>query len=185
MAKSKLRSPVGMAVIASVGGPDPADAPRASHDEIRAIPASDRQHQFECGHVGPKRYDLDLFGQVMKNSGETPRKCGKCLEDHLRRDVARCAVCGLVIFPGEGVAVYAPDSDFPSAWVTEVDGGVIGCLRMSCCPSGGFFAGHWTTEGFLPLMPEDSAIGTFSLPPGFFPPPRPPWYRRWFPWLFS
>jgi hypothetical protein len=54
--------------------------------------------------------------------------------------------------PGDGVALYGKGSTGIHESATILDDGVsaVGCLRWDCCPSGGFFAGSWTEEGFKP-----------------------------------
>jgi len=149
--KDGIRSPEGMVVIASTRE-EPKEPPRAAHDEIRAIAASAKQRKFPCGHRGPKLFDLDLFGEVLQSNGKSPDKCGDCFAAGVRRSVCRCSLCGRAIWPGEGVALYGPSNQFKTEWNTEVASGSIGCLRMDCCPSGGFFAGHWTGQGFKPAF---------------------------------
>jgi hypothetical protein len=40
-------------------------------------------------------------------------------------------------------------------------GSYLGCMRMNCCPSGGFFSGHWLGHnrgGFRSMYDGDSAV---------------------------
>jgi len=198
-----VRSPDGLKVIASAGGPEePAEALEAKHDEIRPVAASGEMKDFGCGHRGPKLYDLDLYGQVMRHNGKVPDKCGECLTAELRAASCRCALCGLIIMPGDPVALYGPSSEFKRERVTRVRSGVLGCLRWDCCPSGAFFAGHWTGKGLRPAFPDgvtvveqvfasgqaaggeiDGLSGSGGLietplPPGLARSFRPRWYRR-------
>jgi hypothetical protein len=140
-----------MTIVAS-SREEPKEVLEARHDEIRSIAASDDLKDFVCGHRGPRFYDMDLYGQVLHNNGTSPEKCGQCCVKWFQTGTCRCARCGLIIFPGDPVALYGPSADFKPERVTEVPSGVIGCLRWDCCPSGGFFAGHWTGKDFCPAF---------------------------------
>jgi len=80
--------------------------------------------------------------------------CPDCLTAELRQVTIRCALCGFAIFPGEPVALYGgPKSSFRgTAGTAEHDGQYVGCLRCDCCPSGGFFAGHWDGQRVVPAF---------------------------------
>jgi len=200
--KSNVRSPEGMKVVASAGGEPSEEFQEAAHDEIRPVVASEELKDFACGHRGPKLYHLDLYGQVLHSNGTSPDTCGQCCAERFRADSCRCALCGLIIFPGDPVALYAPSPDFKRARVTEVKSGVLGCMRWDCCPCGGYFAGHWTGKGFRPAFSDGATaveqclakgevvVGDLSQTPGSggiietpLPPDlvrsfRPRWYRR-------
>jgi len=200
--KSDVRSPEGMKVVASAGSGESSDEfQEAIHDEIRPVAASEELKDFACGHRGPKLYHLDLYGSVMRSNGVSPDKCGQCCAEMFRSTSCRCALCGLVIFPGDPVALYGPSRQFQPERVTEVRSGVIGCLRWDCCPSGGFFAGHWTGKGFRSAfsggqtaveqcfakgevvvgdtgqVPESGGTIEKPLPRDPFRPFRPTWYQ--------
>ncbi len=114
---------------------------------VRAL--SDQVVRYGCGHDGPADFIGIFFGQEMRPTGaalKNREKCPDCVIAPLRERVIHCALCGLAILPGEPVALYAgPKSAFRKepGWVVKHDGQAVGCLRWDCCPSGGFFAGHW------------------------------------------
>lgn len=203
--KDDVSSPDGMKVVASVGGESRGEEEglnEALHDEIRALPASDEMKDFACGHRGISLYHMDLYGQVLHSNGKSPEKCGQCAAEWFRSISRRCALCGLVIMPGDAVALYCPSRKFKRERVTEVKSGVLGCMRWDCCPSGGFFAGHWTGQGFRPAFPDgqtvvervfatgETVVGDLSepaegdvviekpLPPDLVRAFRRPWYKR-------
>ncbi len=203
--KDDVVSPQGMKCVASVGGesqPDPDILSEALHDEVRTIPASEEMHDFPCGPRGPKLYHLDVYGKVVHNNGNVPDKCGQCCVEWFRSITCRCALCGLVILPGDAVALYRPSRKFKKERVTEVKSGVLGCMRWDCCESGAFFAGHWTGEGFksafgdgmtavekcfatgqvvvsdMSEMSDAAAEIEKPLAREFALSTRPPWYRR-------
>jgi len=117
-------------------------------DRFEIIPKGDKKVAYRCGHEGPKQYVGHFYGEEMEPSPEilkTREKCPDCQMTEMRPLIIRCAQCGLPIFPGAPVALYAgPAAAFTKAWSTMHEGQYVGCLRWDCCPSGGFFAGHWT-----------------------------------------
>ncbi len=199
--KRDLKTPSGSSVFVSVGGgePEPDELIEAAHDDIRAVPASEEMRDFACGHRGPSLYHMDLYGQVLHNNGTSPEKCGECAAAWFRSITCRCSLCGLAILPGGGVALYDYSRKMKPERVTEVASGAIGCMRWFCCPSGGFFAGHWTGTGFRSAfagggtivdevartgeaavgVPDGMAAAQVPEEPRLPPrPPRRPWYRR-------
>jgi hypothetical protein len=203
--KDDVSSPDGMKVVASAGGEgreEEESLNEALHDEIRALPASGEMKDFACGHCGVSLYHMDLYGLVLHSNGKSPEKCGQCAAEWFRSISCRCALCGLPIMPGDPVALYGPSNKFKRQRVTEVRSGVLGCMRWDCCPSGGFFAGHWTGKGFRPAFPDgqtvvervfatgQTVVGDLSqkpegesvielpLPPDLARAFRAPWYKR-------
>lgn len=149
---SRVMSPQGFVVVASSGPDLPASAPVDRN--LTKIEVLDPEEMlFECGHRGAREILVTLYGETALIKGKKFKPegtmCPECLLDRLKKISIQCALCGAPILPGESVALYHKESlDVRKEWATYVGNAVIGCLRMVCCPSGGFFAGHWTTEGF-------------------------------------
>lgn len=117
---------------------------------------SDEMLKFQCDHLGAKKIEIILYGESIFR-GETkdarPQLCPNCILEEIKQFSIRCAFCGGAILPGEGVALYNKESEgINKKWGTYVGENIIGCLAMDCCPSGGFFAGHWTMQGFKPAF---------------------------------
>ena len=114
------------------------------------IPTSSEERIYNCFHSGPQTFRFRLFGEESKEIDD-PELCPDCVLAKLHECVIRCAVCGGAIFPGNGVAVYHVMNNkmlnLEIATYADKDH-VIGCLGMDCCPSGGFFAGHWDGKSF-------------------------------------
>jgi hypothetical protein len=69
----------------------------------------------------------------------------------MKKSAIRCCLCGYGIVEGDGVALYHKNSSGINKEVaTFVGDSVVGCLLWDCCPSGGFYAGNWTLDGFKP-----------------------------------
>lgn len=155
----EVSGPSGEHIIVSAG-PVPKPLPR-SNDEICIVGLSTRKIANECGHDGPQWYQLNMFGLV-SDKIDDGKHCPDCLINQLRQHVIRCSLCGLPIFPGNGVALYHESSEGLKHKDVSVRVGesYIGCLRWDCCPSGGFFAGHWSEDGFKPAFqgPDDTVI---------------------------
>lgn len=146
----RMESPKGMRVVVAAGNVAQPELLPKAHDDIRIERLSRWNRRYRCGHRDARRFMLDVYGQrvSMKSKKEL---CSTCWCAKIRQHVIRCAACGLPIFPGEGVALYAFDPElFSREKVTFVGESVIGCTRWDCCPSGGFFAGNWTESGFRP-----------------------------------
>jgi hypothetical protein len=112
---------------------------------------------FNCGHTMPAHGKISFWNCIFEEdfSGETEIEamCADCALKHLQKHAIRCALCGRVIIPGSAVALYDKCNKYINKQAaTFVDDCVIGCLYADCCPSGGFFAGHWTEKGFEPLF---------------------------------
>jgi hypothetical protein len=73
-----------------------------------------------------------------------------------------CARCGEEIHPGDAVASYRMEKAAAQEGAFRTPkGSYLGCMRMSCCPSGGFFSGHWLGHnrgGFSPMYDGGSAV---------------------------
>lgn len=103
--------------------------------------------QYQCGHRGPRWFKISTWGEETKKI-KNPQRCPDCMLEYFKKVLIRCAVCGRHIAPGDPVALYSTISkDLRIEIATMVDKEtVVGCLRRGCCPSGGFFAGHWDGE---------------------------------------
>jgi hypothetical protein len=148
-------SPDGLVCVASTREPDRSKLP-AAHDRFEAVPLTEKRAQYKCGHEDFAKFKLDIYGEAVELNDKFWKERPECSTCHIARMkpfIPRCALCGLPIYPGDGVAVYAYARQFKKKpWVYRVgpDGeAVLGCTRWECCPSGGFFAGHWDGEKFV------------------------------------
>lgn len=156
------------------GGRDAAaegDLPPATAEfGVRTL--SDKVVSYGCGHDGPLEYLGIFFGQEMRPTEaalQKREKCPACVIEPLRQEAIHCALCGLAILPGEPVALYAgPKSAFRKepGWVVKHDGQAVGCLRCDCCPSGGFFAGHWDGRQVVSAFPDGGCAAAECLRTG-------------------
>lgn len=149
---SKLISPDGSGVAVSVG-PEKETLP-PTNDHVTVERCSPSSRIYPCSHLGPEWFALNIWGlksfEFKKNE-----RCAVCEIKRIKKYCIRCAVCGLPICPGDGVALYhnsSPDI-LPSA--TVIGDSVLGCMRWNCCPSGGFYAGNWMLDGFVPAFPDN------------------------------
>lgn len=158
-AAKNVHSPRGLKVFVSAG-PEQKPLP-ASHDDISIVePVGKRR--YACAHSGAKSFALDVYGEITKTIKQK-EECPICMQARYQKHVVRCALCGLGIAPGDGVALYGADSlDVHLEWATRINNSVIGCMRWDCCPSGGFFVGNWSEAGLKPRF-ENSATATESL----------------------
>lgn len=140
--------PDGEMILASMGPEKEAPLPEPN-DDIQIIGQSNDATLNECGHEGPKWYQLDVYG-LPSIKIDDRKICPACLIDYIRTYFTRCSLCGLLIQPGDGVALYSELSNSLKykAVAARVGNSFVGCLRWDCCPSGGFFAGYWTGQGF-------------------------------------
>jgi ribosomal protein S27E len=155
---------------AKKNAPDESGLPPAT-DDLCAVNQEGEPVPYKCGHAYASTYAMNCYGIILEPSAEffqDREHCGDCEVEIFRRFTIRCALCGHFILPGEGVALYLRDSvpRSPQKWQTPFTHSderisVIGCLRMDCCPTGGAFAGHWTTDGFRPL--NDDGLGVAAL----------------------
>lgn len=162
-AKAKgIISPEGMGVEVSVGG-SKSKRPNFFKDEtITFKETSDTVAIFnECGHKCSIGFEFNIWGNVngLKLKSERVKKvngietaeglCPKCYFEKLKQTAIRCCLCGYAILPSDGIALYHKNSNGINKKVaTFIGDSAVGCLLWDCCPSGGFFAGHWSFEGF-------------------------------------
>lgn len=146
-------SPKGMAVVASSSDGEISNSFFNQKDEKVEYRGGRSVLFTKCGHTTPGRVKIVFWNLVSEQDFCKAKKvdgmCPNCMLKLLQKHAIRCALCGCAILPGEGVALYHKDGeDINKENATSVGDNVIGCLRMDCCPSGGFFAGHWTEGGF-------------------------------------
>jgi len=163
--KKKLSAADGMTAVATV--PEPEGLPEPTN-EIIFVANSTELIDYDCGHEGPVDFDYDIFGERVDTDTDKLReehdRCPECIVVEMREIIIRCVLCGHAILPGSPVAVYAGGKGMrKKIAVRAPDGGYIGCMRWDCCPSGGFFAGHWTGKDFRPAFEHGSAAAeTFA-----------------------
>jgi DNA-directed RNA polymerase subunit N (RpoN/RPB10) len=120
--------------------------------------------KYACGHLEHRSYAINFYGQVTNLKPSVLRKreqCGDCMLVEAKIFSIRCALCGHVIMPGDGVALYKMDERIrEDATLIDIKDGkdAIGCLRKYCCPTGMFFAGRWTKHGFESIFSGPSPI---------------------------
>lgn len=151
----------GLTVIASAGAvAQPSKLPKST-DVCVVSNESEEQRTYACGHEGSATFRLNMYG-IESAKFDQRERCPACWVARVEKYVARCALCGLPIFPGDGVALYHESSPGLRRDIgTKIGDSFAGCMRWDCCPSGGFFAGHWTEEGFRSAFPDDrTAAGT-------------------------
>ncbi len=107
------------------------------------------ERDYACGHRDSRAFRLNIFGM---ETGTIRQKdlCPNCQIEDGKKKIIFCALCGLPIIPGNGVAIYDDDNEGIRPDATHIGKSVLGYLRWECCPGGLLFAGHWTTEGFKP-----------------------------------
>ncbi|TSC82727.1 MAG: hypothetical protein G01um101420_85 [Parcubacteria group bacterium Gr01-1014_20] len=149
-----METPRGMRMVASAGETDPSRLPKAN-DECKVIESSDKTCTFDCGHKGPEWFTLAIYGERFNEVRNAKwGMCPDCFIPFFKKMTIRCVRCRLVILPGMAVALYDDNSEglYLDIATRDKDGGVFGCMRWHCCPSGGFLAGHWSEQGFQPLF---------------------------------
>jgi hypothetical protein len=124
----------------------------ASIDKIELVEYGSKVRQFPCGHGGTASFKLKIYSDELTAELGNRDWCPDCFLAKAKRHAIRCALCGLSIVPGQAIALY-PSEEGEAAGIrfdisTRVDDCVIGCMRWLCYPSGGFFAGHWSENGF-------------------------------------
>jgi len=147
--EARLVSPHGMELLCSAGGP--AQKISIATDTFAVVEKSGPDRAYTCGHRASGVYVIDTYGR-RTNPIEGHESCPECLLAELKRLSCRCGLCGHIILPGDGVALYDRDPGMRLEIATLVDDAVVGCVRMNCCPSGGFLAGHWSNTGFKPMF---------------------------------
>lgn len=140
-------------------------------DALAAYLLSDDRVRYACGHDYPTRFGHDFYGERLEVSeayADKREQCGDCMLAEIKPLIIRCCACGAVIMPSEPVAAYADDGSFRKEWSTATPDGksVLGCMRMDCCPSGGFFAGHWSTRGFVPAFAGQASLAAMVFATG-------------------
>jgi hypothetical protein len=150
-------SPDGLQVVMSVGS-EKKPLPVAT-DVMEIAERSPKVKKYSCGHSGAVWFVMDLFGEHSKRFKDNPR-CPECEIVRWKKHCIKCASCGLIITPGDAVALYHESS--PGLLVQtakKVGDSYIGCMRWDCCPCGGFFSGYWTENGFKPAFESSTAAG--------------------------
>jgi len=158
-------------VIASVGGPETGQNDFWDKTEMTVVPQSEPDVLFqECGHYGPSKvriifwnlsFSPELKDEMIKmaNGCKTAEaKCPNCMLELLRKHAIRCCLCGGAILPGEPVALYSGGRGINKKMATRVGKEFVGCLAWECCPSGGFFSGHWSQDGFKPTFASGNSV---------------------------
>jgi len=137
-----------------------------SNDKIVVTQQSNKEHMFECGHVGPKAFTINVYGL---EGGEITAKemCPECIMSVMRARWIRCALCGLPIMSGTGVAIYGSGEGIREDIATKTPSGdFMGCMRWDCCPSGGFYGGTWDGKQFQSAFDGRSAVQQAYKNPG-------------------
>ena len=158
MVSNKAVTPDGttVTIIASAGDePRKENLPKASN-ELRIASASWFKKKYACGHRGPRRFTLFVYG-ITAYPTDANHQCPNCCIKEIKRMVIRCASCELPIFPGDGVALYHPTTEGLNLAVANFVGpeAVVCCLRFDCCTHPELFAGHWSEKGFKQFSFED------------------------------
>lgn len=130
-------------------------------EKLEVIPESDKKVRWGCGHMAWKKFFMNFWGERQypaRHVFRGRRLCPDCALEIFRRESIRCVLCGLAILPGHPVACYGGGEGLRTDIATRTDkGDWLGCLRWNCCPSGGFFAGHWNGKKFIGAFDEGRA----------------------------
>jgi len=122
-------------------------------ETIELVDAVDERCIYKCGHEGPVKYTVSIYGIELSTKKQfmcKRYKCPECTIVDIKDIVIRCALCRLPIFPGKPVALYDKSSSGIHQDIAHWVGySACGCLRWDCCPCGAFFAGHWDGESFV------------------------------------
>lgn len=123
---------------------------------------------YPCGHTGYSRFTVFLFGREAEVDSKQSPMCHKCTVAFLQEHTIRCAACGADIAPGSPVALYSDSSKSLGRRDVgrKVGNSWIGCMLWDCCPSGGFYAGHWTARGFMPAFASGLAAAVHAAQTG-------------------
>lgn len=147
--------------------------------EITITPVDDQQPPIlaRCGHAVWRRECLVLAGNPLREGKPefservaklpawlrrffAPKQCSTCKFGDGLKAAILCAYCDEVIFPGDPVSTYFPGGSLHEGFearATRTRSGFVGCMRMDCCPSGGFFAGHWDLDRIVSPFSTGSA----------------------------
>jgi hypothetical protein len=150
---TKVHGNNGERIIASAG---PEKKPLPQYDDrFEIIERSNWfPRKYNCGHMGARWFRIHAYGEESKKIRQK-ENCPECFLADVRQHIIHCCLCGLPIVPGDPVALYGGGEDIKLDIATVLSGGsIVGCLRWDCCPSGGFFAGHWTENGFQSAFNE-------------------------------
>lgn len=156
--QGKLYTPEGLHVVASVSTAEKEGLKKEVKKDrtvTKLVNLTDKKVKFKCGHFGAPKVEMILWGEEFisdiekKNQDPSELLCPECDLGWFKKHCIQCCLCGRPIKPGDGVALYHKDSKgIKKEWATYVGDVALGCLGWNCCPSGGFFAGHWTEKGF-------------------------------------
>lgn len=121
---------------------------------------SGKYRRYHCGHRGIKSFAIRIWGTQVRPAPKRKKAvCPDCSVELIKKEALRCCLCGFPILPGDGIASYNADSVRPKNWdFTAVGGFAVGCMRWDCCPSGGFFSGHWDGTNIVWLGGETDAV---------------------------
>lgn len=158
----EIYSPDGLQVTASCSSSE--IGPRRSYfnEGVQFFELEGKKLFFsKCGHTCSENCVVHYYGKKIKTNYQNlvvvaggdgnslDDICPRCVFEKMKEAAVRCCLCGIGIWLGDGVALYTPESvGVNEAVATYVEGNVVACLQMNCCPSGSFFAGCWTLEGF-------------------------------------
>lgn len=151
MSKNDIVAPDGtsLRIIASAGDVSQRENLPEASNEIRISYASWFNKKYACGHRGPRRFELFVYGDTVRPNNDMG-KCPDCCIEEIQKTVIHCALCELPIFPHAGVCLVHPTTPGVNLAIANfVDPeAVVCCMRWDCCLYPGLFAGHWTKEGF-------------------------------------
>lgn len=147
----KDRKPEAFGIVAQAGTPHDPSKLQEPEFESRIHSRIPIPWYHKCGHRGFIRYNLSIKGARTK-ANWFESKCPECRIAELEKEFISCALCGLYIAPGDPIALYNASNEYVNPWAQiHIDPNqnrwAIGCMRWDCCPSGGFFAGHWLGIG--------------------------------------
>ncbi len=140
-------------------------------DNLGVVKRAGKKVPYACGHIDSAKFRHDFYGEVREPTDEVfaaREKCGECMLASVKEFVIRCGACGFAILPGDPVALYVDAHHFSIVWkkIVREPPRVVGCMRWGCCPSGGFFAGHWSESGFEPAFPGGASAAATAFATG-------------------
>jgi hypothetical protein len=144
----------------AISSPKPAQ-PIEPSSEIFAITEDARTHTYKCGHDGPRRYSLNVFGEEIELADAwftRGSQCDRCCVAGLLIDTVHCCLCGLGIPVGAPVSLVSSSPDIKKDLATRIDGYYLACLRWDCCDSGALMVGHWQGKEIKYLFPSGGSI---------------------------
>ena len=138
--------------------------------KLRVIPKGKECVLYQCGHEGPRDYEIQIFDSILEPQKSLLNErllCPNCVMTAAQEEIILCALCGRPIFPGDPVAIYVDDAGFRDEWKTKISSTeVVGCLATDCCPSGGFFAGHWNGDDIVTPFKEGNTAAAEAFATG-------------------